>query len=123
MRYTVDFMNIAPDTVEVCKVETTDIAGLAVPADAMQFVFLDNGVKYVAPRYFVTEEADTGDLEALKSRHPDAHLLFDAKAETFALVSWTHPDGPCWNGKMIVPLNDDIAVVTRNDLLVVGKAA
>ncbi len=121
-KYTIDFMNIAPDTVEAQNAETTDIAGLAIPADAMQFGFYDNDEKWVAPFYYVTDEVDVGDLERLKARHPDASLHGDAGgADVFALVSWSHPEGEQWNGKMIVPLNDDNAVITRNGLVKIAK--
>ena len=122
-KYTIDFMNIAPDTMEVQRTDTLDVSGLVIPADAMQFAFFDENRKWIAPSYFVTEDVDVGDLAGLQSRHPDAHLHCDVSAETFALVSWTHPEGPQWNGKILVPLNDDIAVVTRNDLAIVGRAA
>jgi hypothetical protein len=123
LKYTINFMNIAPDTVEVQHVETTDVSGLSVPADAMQFTFFGEDRKWVAPSYFVTEDVDVGDLAGLKSRHPDAHFHCDADAETFALVTWTHPEGSRWNGKILVPLNADFAVVARKDLAVVGKSA
>jgi hypothetical protein len=123
MPYTVDFMNIAPDTVEVAKVETTDISRLVVPADAMQFIFLDEDLKYVAPTYFVTEQVDIGDLKGLKARHPDANLHTGTTADTFALVSWTHPEGERWSGKILVPLGEHAVVVSRKDLSVVAKVA
>jgi signal peptidase I len=120
--YTIEFMNIAPDTVEVRKAETTDIAGLVVPADAMQFGFYDNDRKWVAPFYYVTEEVDVGDLVELKARHPKASLHGDdVGADVFALVSWTYPEAERWNGKIIVPLNDDNVVVTRNGLVKIAK--
>lgn len=120
---TIDFMNIAPDTMEVQQTDTLDVSGLVIPADAMQFASFDEDRKWVAPSYFVTEDVDVGDLESLTSRHPDAHLHGDAVAGSFALVSWTHPEGARWNGKILVPLNDDIAVVTRKGLAFVGRAA
>lgn len=122
--FTIDFMNIAPDTVEVRKTETTDIAGLLIPAEAMQFGFYDDDLKWVAPFYYVTEEVDVGELEDLKARHPEASLHVNGDAvgtEVFALVSWSHPEGEQWNGKIIVPLNDDNAVITRNGLVKIEK--
>jgi hypothetical protein len=120
--YTIDFMNIAPDTVEVRKAETTDIVGVAIPADAMQFGFYDKDLKWVAPFYYVTEEVDVGELDRLKARHPDASLHGDdVEADVFALVSWTHPEGERWSGKIIVPLNDDNVVVMRSGSVKIAK--
>ncbi|MCS4088783.1 hypothetical protein [Rhizobium sp. BK176] len=118
--FTIHFMNITPDTVEVRKVETTDLAGLSIPADAMQFGFFDTDLKWVAPFYYVTEEVDVGELEGLKARHPDASLHVNGDlvdTDVFALVSWSHPEGEQWNGKIIVLLNGDNAVITRNGLV------
>jgi hypothetical protein len=121
-KYTIDFMNIAPDTVEVRKAETTEIGGLSVPADAMQFGFYDGDMTWIAPFYYVTEEVDVGELEHLKARHPGASLHGgDAGADVFALVSWSHPEGERWSGKIIVPLNDDNVVITRNGLVKIEK--
>lgn len=122
-KYTIDFMNIAPDTMEVQQADTLDVSGLVIPADAMQFAFFGEDRKWVAPSYFVTEDVDVGDLASLKSRHPDAHLHCDVDAESFALVTWTHPEGPRWIGKILVPLNDNFAVVTRKGLALVGRTA
>jgi hypothetical protein len=114
--YTIDFMNISPDTVQVQETENTAISALVVPDDAMQFAFFDQDRNWIAPHYFVTEEVDVGDMSSLRYRHPDVHLHGDTDAEFYALVSWTHPEGSQWNGKIIVPLNESNAVVTRQGL-------
>ncbi|MBY3432588.1 hypothetical protein HFN89_00175 [Rhizobium laguerreae] len=111
-KYTVDFMNISPDTVEVRMVETTDVSGLVIPADAMQFEFMDEDLKYIEPSYFVTDEVDIGELTDLQARHQAAPLHFPANGVTkAALVSWSEKPGVV--RKIIVPLLGFVAVVER----------
>lgn len=111
-KYTIDFMNIAPDTVEVQRTDTTDISGLIIPADAMQFALFDEDLKYVAPFYFVTDEIDVGELADLQARHREAPLHCDPKGETrAALVSWSEEPGVI--RRMLVPLLEFVAVIER----------
>jgi hypothetical protein len=111
-KFTIDFMNISPDTVKRQAAETTDISGVTIPADAMQFAFFDEDMKYVAPSYFVTDEIDFGQLEELQVRHQNASLHCDPKDEVkVALVSWT--DEPGVVRKTLVPLFEFVAVVDR----------
>ncbi|MCV9964471.1 hypothetical protein OIU34_21510 [Pararhizobium sp. BT-229] len=111
-KYTIDFMNIAPDTMEVQRTDTLDVSGLVIPDDAMQFVFFDEDLKYVAPSYFVTDEIDIGELAELRERHPDAPLHYDPKGEAkAALVSWSEEPGAVRT--MLVPLLEFVAVIER----------
>jgi hypothetical protein len=116
--YIIDFCDVSPTAVEQRSVETLAVEGLAIPDDCMQFVFLNNDLSFVAPHYFVTETVDFGDLSAMTARYPDARPLFEVKTgendvDQFALITWSHPAGERWAGKLLLQLSELVAVVER----------
>lgn len=110
-------MDVAPSTVEAREVASTSIDGLSFPDDALWFRFLDEKMKVIGPNYFITEEIDVDSLKNMKNRHRDCNMLFgglENVASKYALVTWPHPDGPQWSGRILLPLDDDFAVVERS---------
>jgi hypothetical protein len=108
-KYQIDFSDFSPTTVEVRRTDSLDVDGFDVPADAMQFSFYDAELRWHAPSYFVTNDVEIGSADEMKAKHGISDVAFDSIAAVFgasecALVTWDHPSGPEWGGKILVPM-------------------
>jgi hypothetical protein len=114
--YTIEFMDASPTTIECRQVAVITPDAVEVPRDAMQFAFYDSERKWIAPHYFVTNDAEFGTLDDLASRFPNSPLHAPNGEEVpgscpCALVTWDHPEGSQWMGSMVVPLVDGVTAV------------
>lgn len=121
-KYLIDFSDLSPTTVQQSRTDTLSLDSVRIPADAMQFTFWkDNGEGnapcYIGPTHYVTDHVCFGDLATLQKRYPDArnHEIGEGffEADNYALVSWTHPKGEQWDGKIIVALQIGVSIVER----------
>jgi hypothetical protein len=119
-KYQIDFSDFSPTTIEVRHADSLDVDGFEVPADAMQFSFYDEKLRWQAPSYFVTNDVEIGPTEEMKAKHGISDVAFDSIAAVFdakesALVTWDHPAGPEWGGKILVPMVvGQVALFDRN---------
>lgn len=108
-KYQIDFSDFAPTTIEVRHADSLDADGFDVPPDAMQFSFYDEKLRWQAPAYFVTNDVEIGPVEEMKAKHGISNVEFDSvaavsDAKECALVTWDHPAGTEWGGKILVPM-------------------
>lgn len=120
----VEFINPSPSTIEVRKVETMSLDGLAVPPDTVSFNFFHHvdgaAPQPASPVYFLSRRPEVFRIGQLITRFPDfakqaAGWSKDFKVQQFGLVTYIL-QAKQYHGAMIIPLMDTTVLLAHDTL-------